>query len=91
MEHKDEKSVTVAVALQYEAGKGTAPRVVGKGRGIVADAIIAKAQESGVPVERNPVLAQSLAQLELEQAIPRELYKAVAEVIGFLMRKGRKP
>jgi flagellar biosynthesis protein len=81
---------SVAVALHYESGTAKAPTVVAKGLGLLADQIVAKAQEAGVPVERNPALAHSLAQLEVDQTIPRELYKAVAEVIGYLMRKGRR-
>jgi flagellar biosynthesis protein len=88
-EGKSQQPANVAVALQYELAKAEAPSVVAKGRGIIADQIVAKAQEAGVPVERNPALAHSLAQLEVDQTIPRELYKAVAHVIGFLMRKGR--
>jgi flagellar biosynthesis protein len=89
-ETKGQQPANVAVALQYELGKAKAPSVVAKGRGILADQIVAKAQEAGVAVERNPALAHSLAQLQVDQTIPRELYKAVAEVIGFLMRKGRR-
>jgi len=90
MVDKDQKPADVAVALHYEFDKARPPSVVAKGRGILADQIVARAQEAGVPVERNAALAQSLAQLDVDQTIPRELYKAVAEVIGFLMRKGRK-
>jgi flagellar biosynthesis protein len=82
-------SAQVAVALSYQQGEG-APRVVAKGRGHVAENIVSVAEQAGVPVEHNPGLAQVLSQLELEQAIPRELYKAVAEVIAFLIRNGRK-
>jgi flagellar biosynthesis protein len=85
MEHNDEKPPNVAVALHYEPGKGTAPRVVAKGRALISERIVAQAQAADVPI------AQSLGQLELEQTIPRELYKAVAEVISFLIRKGRRP
>jgi flagellar biosynthesis protein len=76
----------IAVALRYEHGKDSAPLVTAKGQGAVAEAIIEKAREHGVAVESNPVLAAALAKVELDQHIPRELYKAVAEVIGFVMR-----
>ena len=90
MDNKDKNPANVAVALHYDFGKTIAPSVVATGRGILADQIVARAQEAGVPVERNPALANSLSQLEVDQTIPRELYRAVAEVIGFFMRKGRK-
>lgn len=76
----------VAVALRYEHGKDTAPFVTAKGQGAVAQAIIDKAREHGVAVESNAVLAAALAKVELDQHIPRKLYRAVAEVIGFVMR-----
>ncbi len=77
----------IAVALQYELGKDAAPRVTAKGTGDVAEKIVEIAEGAGVHVEHNEPLAQSLAQLELDQQIPKELYRAVAEVIGFLLRK----
>jgi flagellar biosynthesis protein len=77
---------SIAVALRYEHGADSAPMVTAKGQGAVADAIIAKAREHGVAVESNAALATALAKVELDQHIPRELYRAVAEVIGFVMR-----
>ncbi|PTW61448.1 flagellar biosynthesis protein [Breoghania corrubedonensis] len=79
----------VAVALRYDSVG--APRVTAKGAGHVADAILKLAQESGVPVEEDAILAQALAQVELNEEIPEELYKAVAVIIGFILRKGSKP
>jgi flagellar biosynthesis protein len=76
----------IAVALKYEHGKDSAPRVTAKGQGAVAEAIVGKAREHGVAVESNAFLAAALAQVELDQQIPPELYRAVAEVIGFVMR-----
>ncbi len=80
----------VAVALRYELGVDTAPCVTAKGKGEVADRIVELAEAAGVHVERNEPLAQSLSQLELDQKIPKELYRAVAEVIGFILRKAGK-
>lgn len=74
----------LAVALKYE--KPHAPRVVATGRGAVAQAIIDKARECGVPVQENPSLAEALATLEIDQEIPEALYKAVAQVLAFLLR-----
>lgn len=87
MEEKDKaEKRQIAVALQYEHGKDSAPRVTAKGKGAVAEAIVEKARGAGVAVETNPVLAEALSHVELDQRIPRELYRAVAEVIGFVMR-----
>jgi flagellar biosynthesis protein len=76
----------LAIALQYEHGKDAAPRVTAKGRGAVAEKIVEAAREHGVAVETNAVLAQALSQVELDAQIPGELYRAVAEVIVFVMR-----
>ncbi len=79
----------LAVALHYEQGVDAAPRVVAKGKGIIAEKIIQTAKENGVVVEGNPVLAQALSQVNLESEIPEELYLTVAEVIGFVLRTAR--
>jgi flagellar biosynthesis protein len=76
----------LAIALQYEHGKDAAPRVTAKGEGEVAERIIEIARAHGVAMEANAALAQALSQVELDQMIPRELYRAVAEVIGFVLR-----
>jgi flagellar biosynthesis protein len=82
-------SKSIAIALKYEHGKDAAPRVTAKGRGAVADKIVETAKEHGVAVEANAVLAAALSQVELDQQIPQELYRAVAEVIVFVMRLSR--
>ena len=74
----------LAVALSYE--KPNAPRVVAKGRGEIGRAIIETAEANGVPLEHNPALAEALSQVELDHAIPEDLYRAVATVIAFVLR-----
>jgi flagellar biosynthesis protein len=74
----------VAVALEYDF-KG-APRVTAKGRGEAAKTILELAREHGVSIEENPVLAEALSQVELDQEIPEALYRAVAEVLTFVLR-----
>jgi flagellar biosynthesis protein len=74
----------LAIALAYE--KPRAPRVVAIGRGWLGEKIIETALEHGVPLERNAALAEALATVELESEIPEELYRAVAVVIGFVLR-----
>jgi flagellar biosynthesis protein len=78
----------LAVALRYE--KPGTPRVVAKGRGEVGRRIIEAARANGVPLEENPALAEALAQVELENAIPEALYRAVAEVLAFILRASGK-
>ena len=47
------------------------------------------AREAGVPIEQNPMMAEALSQIEIDQEIPVELYQAVAVLIGFIMRTGK--
>lgn len=84
------KPVPLAVALHYEKGTRQAPRVTAKGRGLLAERIITLAAENGIVVEANPVLAQALAGVQLDDTIPLELFEAVAVVIGFVLRQDRK-
>lgn len=80
----------LAVALQYEAPG--APRVVAKGRGGLGDKIVETARAAGVPIEQNPGLAAALSTVPLGDEIPTELYRAVAEVLTFVLRlSGRLP
>jgi flagellar biosynthesis protein len=74
----------LAVALQYE--KPGAPRVVAKGRGEIGQAIIDLARTHGVPLQENPELAAALSTVELHDTIPPDLYKAVAQVLTFILR-----
>ena len=83
----EEQKNTLAVALQYEA-PGT-PRVVAKGTGEIGQKIIETAREHGVPIEENASLAGALSEVEIGDEIPVELYKAVAEVLVFVLRLTR--
>jgi flagellar biosynthesis protein len=74
----------LAVALHYD--KSSAPRVVAKGRGGIGEKIIEIAKAHHIPIEENEVLAGALANVELGDEIPTELYKAVAEVLVFVLR-----
>jgi flagellar biosynthetic protein FlhB len=75
-----------AVALKYERGM-TAPVCVAKGVDLIARRIREVAQSHGIPVVENPPLARALhGTVEIDQAIPQEHYRAVAEIIGYLMK-----
>jgi flagellar biosynthesis protein len=74
----------LAVALHYD--KSGAPRVVAKGRGTIGEKIIEVAKAHDIPIEENEVLAGALSNVELGDEIPAELYKAVAEVLIFVLR-----
>lgn len=87
----EQPKIPVAVALDYEIGTRTAPVVVAKGRGQIAEKILEIARENGIVIETNPMLVEALSGVELDDHIPRELYEAVAEVIGFVLRTRHKP
>ena len=76
------KKTLKAVALKYEVN-GAAPRVTGQGEGFVAEAILAKAQEMGIPTRTEPELVEFLMQLKLNDLVPPKLYAAVAEVLAW--------
>jgi len=76
-------SAAQAVALSYDQNDG-APRVVAKGRGLLADEIIARAQAAGVFVHESPELVSLLMQVDMDARIPPELYIAVAELLAWL-------
>jgi len=72
-----------AVALKYIGGHA-APRVVATGNGLLAEKIIALAQEHDIPLHEDPELVLLLAEIGLDEKIPEELYKAVAAVLAFV-------
>ncbi len=79
----DERSL--AVALAYASGDA-APRVVAKGRGLIAEEIIRRARENGVYVHESVDLVALLMQVDIDQRIPPQLYVAVAELLAWLYR-----
>lgn len=79
-----------AVALRYKTDEDSAPRIVAKGSGHLADRIIEIAKEHGVTLYDDPDLVTLLAKLNLDTEIPPDLYKAVAEVLAFVYRINKK-
>jgi flagellar biosynthesis protein len=78
-----------AAALTYaraDARAQRAPRVSAKGNGLIADEIIARAREAGVPIHESRELVSLLMQVDLDQHIPPALYVAVAEVLAWVYR-----
>lgn len=85
MAKASDPSLKNAVALTYGKTEA-APRVVAKGRGLLAEQIIARAREHGVYVHESPELVSLLMQVDLDQHIPPQLYLAVAELLAWLYR-----
>ena len=75
-----------AVALRYRPEKEKAPKVVAKGRGFLAEKIIEIAKRHGVPIKYEPNLIHVLSKLDLDQEIPPNLYRAVAEIFAFIYK-----
>lgn len=73
-----------AVALKYSPEQSDAPVVTAKGQGKVAEAILERAREHGVPVQEDAALVEVLSKLDLDQQIPAELYQLVAEVLSYV-------
>jgi len=80
-----DNSTDRAVALKYSENATSAPKVVAKGKGEIAKKILEKADEFDIPIFKNKALADSLLNLDINEQIPANLYKAVAEVFVWLM------
>lgn len=90
---KKDKDNDRAVALKYRRGQDSAPRITAKGRGALAEKILAVAQANNIPVRQDKALLDALYRLEINEEIPEELYRVVAEILAFvyrmnLLRKG---
>ncbi|MEO7032012.1 MAG: EscU/YscU/HrcU family type III secretion system export apparatus switch protein [Herbaspirillum sp.] len=83
LQHSTPESLQSAVALTYASGDG-APKVVAKGRGLLAEQIIARAREHDVFVHQSKELVALLMNVELDDQIPPALYRAVAELLAWL-------
>jgi len=76
--------VKLAAALKYDREKDQAPKLVAKGKGHLAEKIIELARKAGVPLKSDPALVQILCRLDMDEQIPGELYRAVAEILAFI-------
>lgn len=85
----DEK-LSKAVALKYEKGKHKAPHLAAKGRGKLAEKIIAIAGEHNIPIKEDADLVDILETVELESEIPLEVYAVVAEIFAYLYKENDK-
>ncbi|OCA89642.1 EscU/YscU/HrcU family type III secretion system export apparatus switch protein [Bacillus sp. FJAT-27986] len=84
------KSRKSASVLKYEENQDVSPKLIAKGKGIVADHILKEAVKHEIPVRKDPSLTELLSQLEINQLIPEELYQAVAEVFAFIYKVDHK-
>lgn len=83
--------VHIAIALRYDPEKDRAPVVVAKGKGVIAERIVRIAEENEIPVVRREELARALyPAVRVGEEIPPEFYRAVAEVIAFVLFRRRR-
>ncbi|WP_077615065.1 EscU/YscU/HrcU family type III secretion system export apparatus switch protein [Caenibacillus caldisaponilyticus] len=81
---KASEQVKRAVALRYQADRDEAPKVVAKGTLETAKKIIETAKAHHIPIQEDETLVALLIQLDIGEAIPPELYQAVAEIFSFI-------
>lgn len=84
-----DKSKT-AVALKYNIDTDETPKLTAKGKGIVAEKIIAIAKEKNIPLYEDSQLSQVLQSLDIDTEIPPELYHAVAEALVFIYKLNKQ-
>ena len=83
MDKAKQKPPQEAVAIRYDRDRENAPRVVAKGKGYVAEQLLAIARRHAVPVYQNQTVTHLLMAVELDREIPPELYQAVANVLAY--------
>jgi flagellar biosynthesis protein len=74
------------VALRYQGKQDRAPKLAAKGRGYMAERIIEIAKAENIPIREDKNLVEILSRLDLNQEIPPEVYRAVAEILAFVYR-----
>jgi flagellar biosynthesis protein len=74
----------IAAAIRYDSAKDDAPRLTAKGKGHMAEKIIELARKHNIPIRTDQALVHILSKLDLDQHIPPELYRAVAEILAFV-------
>lgn len=87
---KEKKLLKKAVSLKYEPPKHEAPIVTAKGKGFIAEKIIAIAKKHHIPIKDDPDLVEILSQLDLDEQIPSNVYQIVAELFAFIYHLNKK-
>jgi len=84
MKKEEKKRLPMAAAIEYDSRKDLAPRVTAKGEGLLAERIIELAKKHDIPIKSDPNLIQVLSKLDINEQIPVELYRAIAEILAFV-------
>ena len=80
----------IAAALGYDPDKEEAPKLLAKGQGEIADRIIELAKQHDIPIHEDRDLVAVLSKLDLDQEIPPELYRTIAELLAFIYRANNR-
>ncbi len=84
MAENNKKREQEAAALGYDLEKDSAPKILAKGKGDIAEKILKKAEEKNIPIQTDKDLVKTLLALEIGQEIPVDLYQVVAEILAFI-------
>ena len=79
-----EDKIKKAVALGYDIDNDSAPKVIAKGKGELANNIIKIAQNNEVPIKKDEDLVELLSAIDIDKEIPNSMYKAVSEIFAFI-------
>ncbi len=80
------QKLKLAVALKYRQDEDVTPLVIASGKGALAQALVKKAVDMGVPIHPDGVLAELLSEVDVGQSIPEELYEVVAQIMAMVYR-----
>ncbi len=86
MSKSKNKLTRSAVSMRYKRQLDKAPVVTAKGKGLIAEKIIALAKENNIPIKEDADLVHLLSQVDLNKEIPASLYKVVAELLSFVYK-----
>ncbi len=75
-----------AAALRYDRSNDSAPRLVAKGQGHIAEKILQLARDNQIPVHEDPALIEILSKMDLDEHIPAECYRVVAEILAWIYK-----
>jgi len=79
----EKQKLKKTVALKYDHNKDIAPKIIASGKGSLAEKILKKAKEENIPIQEDKDVVQVLAELNIGDEIPEELYTVIAEILSF--------
>lgn len=79
----ENQNLKKSVALKYDQNTDNAPKVIASGKGNVAEKILKKAREENIPIKEDKDVVQVLAELNIGDEIPEDLYMVIAEILSF--------